>query len=103
VVLTPVSVPALVSALDWMLMVPADAAACVTSSVCPLNVPMGVRSVLSATMLMRRQSARVVVRSPTAGELVVSLLLTTETLKPPSPCTTKATMTARSDTDQLTV
>jgi hypothetical protein len=100
---TPVSVPALVSVLYCTLMVPADAAACVTSTVCPPNVPIGVRSVLSAMMLMRRQSATVVVRSPTAGEDVEPLALTTDTLKPPSPCTTNATITARSLTLQLAV
>ena len=101
--LTPVSVPLLASALYCTLIVPADAAACVTSSVCPLNVPTGVRSVLSAMMLMRSVSATVVVMSPTAGELLEPLALTAETSSPPSFCTTKATITARSLTDQLTV
>ena len=77
-------------------MVPALAAPNVANTVCPPNVPIGVRSDESATMLIRRQSATDVVMSPTAGELVLPLALTTETLKPPSPCTIKAKAMARS-------
>jgi hypothetical protein len=91
------------SALYWTEIIPAEVKALVTRSVCPLNVPTGVRSADAATMEMRRQSATVLVSAATDGELVEPLAFTTVTLKPPSFCTMNATMTARSLTVDVTV
>ena len=103
VVETLASVPAVGSALYWTEIMPADVYAFVTRRVCPLNVPTGVRSADAATMEIRRQSATVVVSAATEGELVEPLALTAATSRPLSFCTTKAMMTARSLTVDVTV